>query len=345
MRKVSDVGASPGLQRRLVQAGIVLLGLVGIVGSGGGGSLGFPDLSCLNDGSCPGGWTPPPQAYADLGPGRVTTQVGGTVVFNVNSTVIEPAYRWCRAPAGDNPCAEIVGATDATYTLAAVNLGDDGATFRVTVSGTNGTAWAASRLAVSSMPGVTYQDGEFLDSEWTATIATVPAENGPTVTISRAETGGHPGAFRTAAYTFPVTSSSVQVFYSGGSAVYDPAVQGAIYQIDFGEDCINSASSNLLSYTVPMIEQAGRRFVAAKSARYCVATTWTTVRRSSFGTEDFELAGGPACSTGESCPDFSGSGAPIHFGLVGGAELSGGLVPPVRTGHGFDNWKVTVWRR
>jgi hypothetical protein len=133
--------------------------------------------------------------------------------------------------------------------------------------------------------------------------------------------------------------------YSSGSAVYDPAVHGAIYLIDFGEDCINSASSNLAPYTTPMIEQAGRRFVATKSARPCVATTWSAVRRSSLGTEDFELASGPACATGETCPDLSGSAAPIRFGLVGGAELSGGLVPPVQTGHGFDNWTVTVWRR
>jgi hypothetical protein len=345
MRNDRDIGASPSLERSLVHAVIVALGVLAIVGSGGGGSLGFPDLSCLNNGSCPEGGTPLPPAYADLGPARVTTQVGGTVVFKATTTVLEPAYRWCRAPAGDNQCAEIVGATDASYTLAAANLGDDGTTFRVTVSGTNGTTWATSRLAVSSMPGVTYQDGEFLEGKWTVTTTAVPAENGPTANVSRVATGGHPGAFRTASYTFPVTPGSVQVVYSSGSAVYDPAVHGAIYLIDFGEDCINSASSNLAPYTTPMIEQAGRRFVATKSARPCVATTWSAVRRSSLGTEDFELASGPACATGETCPDLSGSAAPIRFGLVGGAELSGGLVPPVQTGHGFDNWTVTVWRR
>lgn len=45
MRKVPDVGTSPGLQRRLVQAAVVLLGLVAIVGSGGGVRWGFP--TCL----------------------------------------------------------------------------------------------------------------------------------------------------------------------------------------------------------------------------------------------------------------------------------------------------------
>jgi hypothetical protein len=94
-----------------------------------------------------------------------------------------------------------------------------------------------------------------------------------------------------------------------------------------------------------MIEQAGRRFVASASVMYCSATRWTAVRRASVGAADFELVDGPACISGEACPNFSASGAPIRLGLVGGAELSSGLVPPVQTGHGFDNWKVTVWRR
>ena len=62
--------------------------------------------------------------------------------------------------------------------------------------------------------------------------------------------------------------------------------------------------------------------------------------------EDFEFVDGLACAAGESCPDFSGSGAPIRLGLVGGADdRGGGVVLPVQTAHGFDNWKVTVWRR
>jgi hypothetical protein len=157
--------------------------------------------------------------------------------------------------------------------------------------------------------------------------------------------GGNPGAFRTAACTLRPTPSSAQVFCSGRSAVYDPAAQGAIYLIDFGEDCINSASSNHLPCTAAIIEQSGRRFVVTRSARYCVATTWNAVRRSSLGTEDFELASGPACATGESCPDFSGSAATTRLGPVSGADLSGGLAPSVQTGRGFGNWQVTVWRR
>jgi len=329
--------------RIALQFVITALGLVAIVGSGGGG---FPDMSCVNTGTCPGEpWGLPPLVYADLGPNRVTVQVGASVVFTVDSNVDQPTYRWCRVPAGTDQCIEIAGAAGATYTLTRANLGDDGTTFRVTVTGANGSAYASRRLAVSSMPGMTYQDRDFLESDWTVTTAAVPLQNGPTASASRAETGGNPGPFRTAAYTLPLTPSSVRVFYSALSAIYDPSVQGAIYFIDFSEDCIVVSSAGLLPYTGPMIEQAGRIFVATRSAVYCKTPTWTAVRRSSLGAEDFELVDGPACAAGESCPDFSGSGAQIRLGLVSGADLGGGLVPPVQTAHGFDNWKVTVWRR
>jgi hypothetical protein len=346
MRTDMNTGASLNLRRVALQIVVVALGLVAIVGSGGG-ALGFPDMSCLNQpGSCP---IPPspPEAYADIGPSLVTTQVGSTVVFSVQSTVIDPSYRWCRLPAGDANCTEIVGATAATYMLVGASLSDDGTGFGVRVTGSNGTAWATSRVAVSSMPGVTFQDGEFLDDDWAVTTIVVPSQNGPTANVSRAAEGGNPGAFRTAEYQLPVVPSSVRVFYSALSALYDPAVQGAIYLIDFAEDCIHGTSSNLLSYTGPMIEQAGRRFVAAKWAMYCRATTWTTVPRPSLGSDDFELVDGPACAAGESCPNFSSRGAAIRLGLVGGVDLDkgAGLIPPVQPSHGFDNWKVTVWRR
>ena len=343
----TDVNTDPSLnlRRMALRVMIAALGLVAIVGSGGG-SPGFPDTSCLNSGTCPGEpWTPPPLVWADLGPDRVTVQVGATAVFTVASNVDQPSYRWCRAPAGANECTEIAGVTGPTYTLASANLADDGTTLLVAVTGANGSAYASSRIAVSSMPGLTYQDGDFPESAWAVTTVAVPSQNGPTASTSRAPTGGNPDAFRTAAYSLPITPSSVRVFYTALSAAYDPAIEGAIYFIDFTEDCISGSSSGLLSYTAPMIEQAGRRFVATKSAKYCVATSWTSVRRSSVDAGAFELVDGPACAASESCPDFSGSGALIRLGLVGGADLTGGLVPPVQTSHGFDNWKVTVWRR
>jgi len=334
---------SPGRWRALVLACITVAGLATIVGSGGGDTASECSFFSNTCNPTVGPFVP---VSASIRPYRVAVQVGGSADFVVESNVDQPAYRWCRQPAGASACAEIPGATGATYTLAGANLSDDGARFIVTVSGTNGSSLAVSRVAVFSMPGVGFQDGEFLDADWTMTTILVPAQGGPTATLARAATGGNPGAFRTATYQLPTVQSSVRVFYSALSARYDPAVQGAINLIDFAGDCINSSSSNLMSYTAPMLEQAGRHFIAPRSEVFCASRSWTAVRRSSFGAEDFELVDGPACAAGESCPDFSVGGAPIRLGLMGGADnRSGGVVLPVQTSHGFDNWKVTVWRR
>jgi hypothetical protein len=330
-------------QRRLLSALLATLGLVAIVGSGGGDEA--ADCSFWSDTCTPDGGPTPQTPSATIGPRRVAVQVGGTLVFRVESNVLQPAYKWCRLPAGESNCKEIAGATRDQYTFAGANLADDRTTFRVTVTGSNGIATAFSSIAVSSMPGVVFEDGDFLETEWAVSSVVSPPNDPPTYSAVRAETGGHPDAFRTATYTFSSLPSSVGVYYGGLSAVYEPAVQGAIYVVDFSEDCLHGGISKLLAYTAPMIEQAGRRFVATKSVKYCVSTTWTAVRRASLGASDFELVEGPGCAAGESCPDFSSSGAPIRLGLTAGAEFSGGLVLPVQTSHGFDNWKATIWRR
>jgi hypothetical protein len=315
-----------------------------IVGSGGGGALGFPDTSCLNTPAGCGGAVVPPTPIAQIYPYKLTAEVGGSVAFTVWTNIDQPAYQWCRKPAAAPACTDIPGATAATFRLTGANLGDDGTTLRVTVSGSNGSTFALSQVAVSSMPGVSFEDGDFLASDWDITTEAVPATGGPTITASVATTGGNPGAFRTATYTMPLAPSSAHVFYGARSANYDPATQGAIYLIDFSEDCIAGSNAGLLSYTGPMIEQAGRRYLAATGNRGCSRTTWSATRRSSLGSTDFKQASGPACGANETCPDFSAVGAPIRLGLVSGAAFDGGLVPPTQSTHGFDNWKVTVWR-
>ena len=61
----------------------------------------------------------------------------------------------------------------------------------------------------------------------------------------------------------------------------------------------------------------------------------------SLAPADFRLFDGPACATGEACPDFSASGAPMRFGYWR-ASLGN---PGGSIAHGIDNWKVTLWKR
>jgi len=101
----------------------------------------------------------------------------------------------------------------------------------------------------------------------------------------------------------------------------------------------SSQTTNTVSNLV--IEQGGRRYLS-NTNRDCVLPTWSAVAsRASLGVADFRLFDGPACNAGQSCPDFSASALPMHFGywrIVFGA-------PGDSIAHGIDNWKVTVWRR
>ena len=198
------------------------------------------------------------------------------------------------------------------------------------------------------MPAVVFSDGDFQTSDWAVSAVVEPAQGGPTYTTARVATGGHPGAFQEAGYVLSSTPSSVMLLHRALPAAYDPATLGAIYRVDFSEDC-SGLSSDYLPYTVPLIQQGDRWYVAnSRARRTCPSATWQAVGvRSSLSEQDFVLVKGPACGSGESCPDFSAGSAAIGLGLASAAQLSSGLPPDTTAhfAHGFDNWKVTVWRR
>ncbi len=92
-----------------------------------------------------------------------------------------------------------------------------------------------------------------------------------------------------------------------------------------------------------LLEQGGRRYAANLRDSYTrIASFWAVSQESvSLRTNDFSQVDGPACQTGESCPDFSSSAAPMRFGYW---RLSSGPQGD-SIAHGIDNWKVTVWKR
>jgi len=327
-----------GGYRRLALAGIGLLGVISIVGSGGG------DPAFFEIG---------PRPEATIEPPRQTAQVGTAVTFTVRvSNLAQPfTYRWSRLRKdGSTTYENIAGATSATLTLAAVNLTDDGALFRAEASGDGGgfAAYAYVGLAVSSMPGVVFQDGDFQPSGWTVVAISDPAQDGPTHAESRVDIGGNLGAYRSMTMTLQALPASIRVFHSAQAALYDPATQGAIDMIDFTEDCLTPepSKSKAIPWSAPMLEQAGRRFIAVYHWRLsCRSYTWVSLpARAWLGAQDFELADGSACGSGEACPDFSIQGAPIRLGYVTGTEAPLGTLPGTLF-HGIDNWTATVWRK
>jgi hypothetical protein len=333
------------LGRLLVLAGIVLLGVLSIVGSGGGveGCFYYLGPDCA-----PVVGPFPPIPAASVSPQRVTLQVGGSVTFAVESSGIDkPSYQWRRSSDGGATFIDIAGATGTTYTVAGVNLGDDATLWRADVHDSSGATvtWAAGRLAVSSMPGVVIEDGQFAVADWAVSAVAVPATNGPTHSEEQAAAGGNPGAFRSMAHMLPDGPSALQVMHTALGKAYDPATQGAIYVIDYAEDCIapsNSTSTYLVDSRL-LVEQTGRRYAAAAFS-YCAGTSWSALPlQSTLEAKDFVLLDGPVCGAGESCPDFSASAAPIRFGFVRESQAKAGVAGTIV--HGIDNWKVTVWRR
>ena len=147
--------------RRALASLVALLGLAAIVGSGGGGSLGFPP--------CNEPWCnqppPPPSPEVRIDPPYVTALVGSPIALtavtaNLSGTV---SYAWKRSSDGGNTFVPIVDANARTYTLGAVSPGDDGAIFQVlawTGDGTNAVS-ATSRLTVFAGRASGYQDSTF----------------------------------------------------------------------------------------------------------------------------------------------------------------------------------------
>ncbi len=332
MRRDPDALAKLG--RGLLLAAISVLGLAAIIGSGGGIGIGFPPCTGIYCGNNP----PPPPPYAQVQPERLTVQVGSPATFRVATSNFGGtlSYQWSRSADGGATFTAIPGATAGSLTLAAANLGDDGAIFQVAVKSSDGSARAASgRLAVSSMPGVAFADGDFASASWSATPIPNPSGIVPAHTEQRLATGGNPDAYLRMVYQIPQGAGAATVVYLHPASVYDPPSQGAVYVIDYAEDCILLQDSDLVYASSDLIVQQGaRRYVGVHFGGDCTTDVWNaSPSRAGLAAADFALIDGPACGTGESCPDFSAQAAAMTFGFRRIAWGTGGDV----IAHGIDN--------
>jgi hypothetical protein len=144
--------------------------------------------------------------------------------------------------------------------------------------------------------------------------------------------------------TMPAGPSTLSVFDTFTSAAYDPASLGPLYAVEFTQDCI-ALSATFGAGPFFLLEQDGRRY-GAGSPSSCESGTWSSPSSAPayFSAADFVMLDGPACAGGESCPDFSASGKPIHFGFTNRNDVAVGY-PGGSGGFGIDNWKVSAWRR
>jgi hypothetical protein len=323
--------------RGLVLAGLAAAGLASLVGSGGG----FPPCEGIYCDNLP---LPP---TVRLEPDVATVAVGNAPSFSLqvwdaNGPV---GVQWQRSDNGGLNYTTIAGANASTLTLPPANLANDGVRVRAVVSAPNGsTARADGRVAVSATPSVAFEDGDFLPSNWL--MVALPLNNqtdAGSVIDERLASGGNPGAFGRHTVRVSVPAGLSHQLGLWRAAAYDPATQGAIRHIEHHVDCNDLAPTGDTRGTelFAAFEQAGRYYVSNQGVLCRTPNAWRSNTLGGLQAEDFRVAQGAACAVGAACPDFSATGAPIHFGedrLHLGA--SGELVV-----HGTDNWRVSVWRR
>jgi len=199
----------------------------------------------------------------------------------------------------------------------------------------------------ASASSVVLSDGEFAAADWTTAV--VSFGDGGTPTVDQVLTGGNPGSFRRIdlairAAPSPTTFSALWLFNIYDAAGYDPATQGAILSIDYGEDSIYLGGQNDLG--VPLGTSNGAHAVSialvqngilyTSTAYLANSESWTSRAFTGLGAGDFFRADGAAGS-----PDFSSTGAPMQLGFLDRVSGSVGGIG-FDTATGIDNWSVTI---
>jgi hypothetical protein len=335
-----------GAARRRLAARIVFAaaGVVSLVGSGGG----FPPLcfDCIDP--QPG----PPSVFVT--PVRATRQVGQPVTFTASVLQFGGAgpvtLQWCRQAAAA-ACVPIPGATAPTYTLPSATLADDGVRFQAVATNALGFGQEAGRLAVTAAAAVVFADGDFVADEWTVVAVTEPAGAPMQAEASRVGTGGLPQAFRAVTTTSQPPGGTLRAFHTPRTGVYDPAVRGAMYVVDFALDCarVSWQGSAQVPAVRPMLAQGARRFVPRRNGlidgpTYCNPLWQSLPETVAVTAGEFVQVDGPPCPAGAACPDFSVQAAPIQLGFETALEVPDLAVPAIVV-QGIDNWRVTVWPR
>ncbi len=328
----------------LATALVCVLGLFGIVGSGGGvegGNCSFftntcnPIIDLQQPVFSPG---------VAVSPARQTVQAGTIATFQAQAYFITaPTFTWQRSSDGGANFVDIAGATTRTLTLNPAQLADNGVVLRVTAKGTDGSASAMAVLTVSRYAALVFEDHEFLATDWSSQVSSEPAVGGPTTVATHSDSGGQPGAYWAMDFSLTAGPSVLRLYQVSRLAIYDPAQHGALASIDYSEDCIRLDSSKPSLRAELLLLQAGRQYVPALST-VCQQTIWLAMpKRLSLTAADFVQMDGPACGAAQACPDFSGAAPVLQLGFARRASNAAGNAA-VNLRHGIDNWRVAVWR-
>lgn len=195
---------------------------------------------------------------------------------------------------------------------------------------------ALAMNGIASAATVTFTDGTFLDTSWTASKI-VDTTAGATATFSTGQiaSGGNPGQFRQVVHTY--NAGDIFVAHLNTGAVYDPSVAGAIVSIDFSYDLIhlNPPAGQAVAYGLVLRQNDSYYYRSPLDTIF--PATWTSFGATGLTAANFLRLTG----SGPSNPNFSAGGGPMTFGYLSANSNTGGAPGIVRT-SGIDNWRVSV---
>jgi len=139
----------------------------------------------------------------------------------------------------------------------------------------------------ASRADVTLSDGNYAFVDWATSIVTASGGAAQNTTLSTI--GGNPGAYRKTVLTLPAGASIATAhLYQGGS--YNPAVDGAIYALDYDEDQIQETPPfpGAFIEATPLLEQGGVLYVGPDIT--FTNTAWSSLVRNNLVT-DLDVSG------------------------------------------------------
>ena len=183
----------------------------------------------------------------------------------------------------------------------------------------------------ASADTITIADGDFASVDWLATVS--KTTGGATQTVTQANSGGNPGAYRSMTHTLPGPSSIVVIHQYLGMS-YDPSTQGAIDFVDYSEDRIqfNAPFSGAAIGARPALLQDGNWFFGPNIT--FTNSNWQSVNLTGLTSADFVGSGGLT-------PDFSASGSVISFGYTR-SNTNNNSTSLIETNSGIDNWSFVL---
>lgn len=192
-------------------------------------------------------------------------------------------------------------------------------------------------VSAKSTP-ITFFDGDFSSEDWESFLA-YKSPSYATIIFgeSQISTGGIPGAYLAMWQQHSHLYSNSSVWHWNNKFIYDPAIDGAILQIDYSADIYRTGGNGTLLDGL-ILWQADSWFYSSLHNSFSSKGTWQNSLINNLKSSDFIELNGASIK-----PDFSSSGSKIQFGYFRNTKLSdfysGGTI-----NHGIDNWSVQITR-